>query len=64
MVIRGLAAFLDSNIPEGIIELDTTNQVVTLYPDKVEQLQKPMEMIELQQLYFEEGKACAEIEIK
>lgn len=64
MVIRGLAAFLDSNIPEEIIELDTTNQVVTLYPDKVEQLHKPLEMIELQQLYFEDGKVCAELKFK
>lgn len=64
MVIRGLAAFLDSNIPEEIIELDTTNQVVTLYPDKVEQLHKPLEMIELQQLYFEEGKVCAKLKFK
>lgn len=64
MVIRGLAAFLDSNIPEEIIELDTTNQVVTLYPDKVEQLHKPLEMIALQQLYFEEGKVCAKLKFK
>lgn len=64
MIIKGLAAFVDSNIPKDIIELDTTNQLVTIYPNKVEQLQKPLDMIELQQLYFEDGKVCAEIEIK
>lgn len=64
MIIKGMATFIESNITKDIVELDTSNQVATIYPNKVEQLQKPMEMIELQQLYFEEEKACAEIEIK
>lgn len=63
MIIKGLAAFLDSNIPKEIIELDTTDQIVTLYPTKVEQLQKPLEMIELQQLYFDDDKVCAEVKM-
>lgn len=63
MIIKGLAAFLDSNIPKEIIELDTTDQIVTLYPTKVEQLQKPLEMIELQQLYFDDDKICVEVKM-
>lgn len=63
MIIKGLAAFLDSNIPKEIIELDTTDQIVTLYPTKVEQLQKPLEMIELQQLYFDDDKVCVEVKM-
>ncbi len=61
MIIKGISAFLESNISKDIIELDTSNQVVTIYPNKVEQLQKAMEMIELQQLYFEEGNVCVEV---
>ncbi|MBE6336083.1 MAG: hypothetical protein E7066_05345 [Lentimicrobiaceae bacterium] len=63
MIIKGPAAFLDSNIPKEIIELDTTDQIVTLYPTKVEQLQKPLEMIELQQLYFDDDKVCVEVKM-
>lgn len=63
MIIKGLAAFLDSNIPKEIIELDTTDQIVTLYPTKVEQLQKPLEMIELQQLYFDDDKVCVGVKM-
>lgn len=63
MIIKGLAAFLDSNIPKEIIELDTIDQIVTLYPTKVEQLQKPLEMIELQQLYFDDDKVCVEVKM-
>lgn len=63
MIIKGLAAFLDSNIPKEIIELDTTDQIVTLYPTKVEQLQKPLEMIELQQLYFDDDRVCVEVKM-
>lgn len=64
MIIKGMVTFIESNITKDIVELDTSNQVATIYPNKVEQLQKPMEMIELQQLYFEEGKVCAELKFK
>lgn len=64
MIIKGMATFIESNITKDIVELDTSNQVATIYPNKVEQLQKPMEMIELQQLYFEEGKVCAKLKFK
>ena len=64
MIIKGMATFIESNITKDIVELDTSNQVATIYPNKVEQLQKPMEIIELQQLYFEEGKVCAKLKFK
>ena len=64
MIIKGLASYLENHIPKEIVILDTSNQSVTIYPDKIEQLQKPLEMIDLQQLYFENGKVCAEIKVK
>lgn len=64
MVIRGLAAFLDNHIPKEIIELDASIQCVCINLDKIEQLQKPLEMIELKQISFEEENVCAEIILK
>ena len=63
MIIKGLASYLENHIPKEIVILDTSNQSVTIYPDKIEQLQKPLEMIDLQQLYFENGKVCVEIKV-
>ena len=63
MIIKGLASYLENHIPKEIVNLDTSNQLVTIYPDKIEQLQKPLEMIDLQQLYFENGKVCVEIKV-
>lgn len=64
MMIRGLASFLDSNIPKDIVVLDTAAHLAVIYLDKIEQLQKPLEMIELKQIYFEEENVCAEIILK
>lgn len=63
-VIKGFSAYLDNHIHREILELDTSNQLVSIYPDKIEKIQKVLEMIELQQVYFEEGKVCAEVRFK
>ena len=64
MMIRGLASFLDSNIPKDIVVLDTAAHLAVIYLDKIEQLQKPLEMTELKQICFEEENVCAEIILK
>ena len=63
-VIKGFSAYLDNHIHREILELDTSNQLVSIYPDKIEKIQKVLEMIELQQVYVEEGKVCAEVKFK
>jgi hypothetical protein len=55
---------LDNHIPKEIIELDASIQCVCINLDKIEQLQKPLEMVELKQIYFEEENVCAEIVLK
>lgn len=64
MMIRGLASFLDSNIPKDIVVLDTAAHLAVIYLDKIEQLQKPLEMIELKQISFEKENVRAEIILK
>ena len=64
MIIRGLSDYLESQIPKEIIELDASVQCVCVNLDKIEQLQKPLEMTELKQIYFEEENVCAEIILK
>ena len=64
MMIRGLASFLDSNIPKDIVVLDTAAHLAVIYLDKIEQLQKPLEMTELKQIYFEKENVRAEIILK
>ena len=63
MVIKGLAVFLDKNIPKDIVELDTSNQQVSIRLDKIEQLQKPLELMYIQDVYFADENVCAEIKI-
>lgn len=59
MVIRGLATFLDNHIPREIILLNTDTQKVLVNLGKIEQLQKPLEMVEIIDVYFENnGLAC------
>ena len=53
MMIKALASYLDSNIPKEIVVLDTVCHFVVIYLDKIEQLQKPLEMTELKQISFE-----------
>ena len=64
MIIRGLSDYLESQIPKEIIELDASVQCVCVNLDKIEQLQKPLEMTELKQIYFEEENVRAEIILK
>ena len=64
MMIKALASYLDSNIPKEIVVLDTVCHFVVIYLDKIEQLQKPLEMTELKLIYFEEENVCAEIILK
>jgi hypothetical protein len=55
---------LDNHIPKEIIELDASIQCVRINLDKMEQLQKPLEMIELKQISFEKENVRAEIVLK
>ena len=64
MIIKGVSNYLDNHIPKEIIELDASIQCVCINLDKIEQLQKPLEMTELKQIYFEKENVCAEIFIK
>ena len=64
MIIKGVSNYLDNHIPKEIIELDASLQCVCINLDKIEQLQKPLEMTELKQIYFEKENICAEIILK
>ena len=64
MIIKGVSNYLDNHIPKEIIELDASLQCVCINLDKIEQLQKPLEMTELKQIYFEKENVCAEIILK
>ncbi len=64
MIIKGVSNYLDNHIPKEIIELDASVQCVCINLDKIEQLQKPLEMTELKQIYFEKENVCAEIVLK
>jgi hypothetical protein len=64
MIIKGVSNYLDNHIPKEIIELDASIQCVCINLDKIEQLQKPLEMIGLKQIYFEKENVCAEIVLK
>lgn len=64
MIIKGISNYWDNHIPKEIIELDASIQCVCINLDKIEQLQKPLEMTELKQIYFEKENVCAEIILK
>ena len=64
MMIKALTSYLDSNIPKEIVVLDTVCHFVVIYLDKIEQLQKPLEMIELKQISFEKENVRAKIILK
>ena len=64
MIIKGLSDYLDNHIPKEIIELDASIQCVCINLDKIEQLQKPLEMTELKQISFEKENVRAEIVLK
>ena len=64
MIIKGVSNYLDNHIPKEIIELDASIQCVCINLDKIEQLQKPLEMMELKQISFEKENVRAEIFLK
>jgi hypothetical protein len=64
MIIKGVSNYLDNHIPKEIIELEASIQCVCINLDKIEQLQKPLEMIELKQISFEKENVRAEIILK
>lgn len=64
MIIKGLSDYLDNHIPKEIIELDASVQCVCINLDKIEQLPKPLEMMELKQICFEQENVRAEIILK
>lgn len=63
MVIKGLIAFLDKNIPKDVVKLDTNNQSVSIYLNNVEQLQKPLEIMEIRDVWFEDNDVCVKIKL-
>ena len=64
MIIKGVSYYLDNHIPKEIIDLDASIQCVCINLDKIEQLQKPLEMMELKQISFEKENVRAEIVLK
>ena len=64
MIIKGVSNYLDNHIPKEIIELDASIQCVCINLDKIEQLQKLLEMVELKQISFEKENVRAEIVLK
>ena len=59
MIIKGVSNYLDNHIPKEIIELDASIQCVCIYLDKIEQLQKPLEMVKIVDVYVENnGLVC------
>ena len=64
MIIKGISNYLDNHIPKEIIELDASIQCVCVNLDKIEQLQKPLEMMELKQISFEKENVRVEIILK
>ena len=64
MIIKGVSNYLDNHIPKEIIELDASIQCVCINLSEIEQLQKPLEMIELKQISFEKENVRAEIILK
>ena len=64
MIIKGVSNYLDNHIPKEIIELDASVQCVCINLDKIEQLQKPLEMTELKQISFDKESVRAEIILK
>ena len=64
MIIKGVSNYLDNHIPKEIIELDASIQCVCINLDKIEQLQKPLEMTELKHISFEKENVRAEIVLK
>ena len=64
MIIKGVSNYLDNHIPKEIIELDASVQCVCINLDKIEQMQKPLEMMELKQISFDKGSVRAEIILK
>lgn len=64
MIIKGVSNYLDNHIPKEIIEFDASVQCVCINLDKIEQLQKPLEMMELKQISFEKENVRAEIVLK
>lgn len=59
MIIKGVFNYLDNHIPKEIIELDASIQCVCINLDKIEQLQKPLEMVKIVDVYVENnGLVC------
>lgn len=54
LMIAGVVAYLEENIPSGI-EVNTTDKRVNIYPLRFKQIEKVMEYIALSDIYFEES---------
>lgn len=64
LIITGLVNFLENNIPADIIKIDTSIQSISIHLNKIEQLQKPLEMMEILEIYFENDRLTCLLNIK
>ena len=51
LIIKGISNYWDNYIPKEIIKLDASMQWVRVNLNKIEQLQKPLEMTEIIDAY-------------
>ena len=64
MIIKGLSKYLENQIPKEVVEFDMSVQCICINLDKIEQLQKTLEIIELKQISFERENINVELNLK
>ena len=62
-IICGAVALLGRNIPEGV-EVNTSNNTVKIFPQKIEQLQKALEFVTLNDVVFDNDQITATLSLK
>lgn len=62
-IISGVVALLGRNIPEGV-EVNTSNNTVKIFPQKIEQLQKALEFVTLNDVVFDNDHITATLSLK
>ena len=62
-IISGVVALLGRNIPEGV-EVNTINNTIKILPQKIEQLQKALEFVTLNDVVFDNDQITANLALK
>ena len=62
-IISGVVALLGRNIPEGV-EVNTSNNTIKILPQKIEQLQKALEFVTLNDVVFDNDQITANLALK